>query len=72
MLSHICYPISAARVTLSLRFNHEEFCDVHEVHCKTSAFAIFAGSGSLLEDRVALGRPERLITRLSGGFAEWL
>jgi hypothetical protein len=38
-----------------LRFKHEEFCDELYVHRKTLAFTVFAGSGALLEGRVALG-----------------
>src|SRR5215210_8198970 len=40
---------------LSLRFNHERFCDVLYLHRKTLAVTVFVGSGALLEGRVALG-----------------
>src|SRR5215203_835161 len=40
---------------LSLRFNHEGFCDVLYLHRKTLAVTVFVGSGALLEGRVALG-----------------
>ena len=43
---------------LSLRFNHEEFWDGLCVHPKTPVFAVFAGSGGLLDGRVAF-RPAR-------------
>ena len=42
---------------LSLCFNHEEFCDGLYVQRKTFAFTVFAGSGALLEGRIALGPP---------------
>src|SRR5215212_4252211 len=41
--------------SLSLRFNHEGFCDVLYLHRKTLAVTVFVGSGALLEGRVALG-----------------
>ena len=41
--------------TLSLRFNHEEFCDGHKARRKTPSLPIFADSSSLLEGRVVLG-----------------
>src|SRR5215218_4975625 len=40
---------------LSLRFNHEGFCDVLYLHRKPHAVTVFVGSGALLEGRVALG-----------------
>src|SRR5215217_2981512 len=40
---------------LSLRFNHEEFCDGLYVRRKTSEGGIFGGSGALLDGRVAFG-----------------
>jgi hypothetical protein len=40
---------------LSLRFNHEEFCDGHKARRKTPSLPIFADSSSLLEGRVVLG-----------------
>src|SRR5215204_286616 len=43
------------RAPLSLRFNHEGFCDVLYLHRKTLAVTVFVGSGALLEGRVALG-----------------
>src|SRR5215210_4708062 len=45
------------RWSLSLRFNHEGFCDGDKAHHKTLAIAVFTGSGALLEGRVALGPP---------------
>src|SRR5215207_8133407 len=48
-------PRPAKKVTLSLRFNHEGFCDVLYLHRKPHAVTVFVGSGALLEGRVALG-----------------
>ena len=39
---------------LSLRFNHEEFCDGLYLHRKTLGFAVFTLSGAPLEGRIAL------------------
>src|SRR5215211_147910 len=45
----------ALLLALSLRFNHEEFCDGLYLHRKTLAIAVFISSGAPLEGRVALG-----------------
>src|ERR687897_902072 len=55
MPTRVSYPDEVTTLLLSLRFNHEEFCDGHKAHRKTLAFAVSVGSGALLERRVALG-----------------
>src|SRR5215211_5698512 len=49
------YTLRLLAEALSLRFNHEGFCDVLYLHRKTLAVTVFVGSGALLEGWVALG-----------------
>jgi hypothetical protein len=57
---------SLTKHALSLRFNHEEFCDGYKARRKTLSVPVFADSSGLLEGRVAFGSPREPAFRPSG------